>query len=373
MKKRRILIFSTDEFGPGTICGGIRIIDGALRRIPDLCVLAMTDSDGVGVVGPTDRFDHVRLPDRAGPGDDTTARLRSSVIRTVLGSFRPDLVVALRSVGSVDHELLEPLVRERAQRPELETVLALWDVSTDREIETLETDPDGLTDLFDETWSFGDPTVHDHRRDLPPALAGGVVDLGYATDPPELAEPEQAPPLAPPRISISLGTGWLAADAVEVLYAALQRPGLQPFVRELIPNKLLGQAACRRIAHRLGVGLAAGDDEADGSARRLVVSTGGYNSVCAALSSSVTPVFVHDHRRSTARLRTRALAAEGLCSTIDLAAREPDQVEAELLEAFDRPPCSPGIRTGGVAAAATRLGAMLDRDRTGSSLTRGAR
>jgi predicted glycosyltransferase len=355
MPRRRLLLYSSDQRGPGTLCGGVRIAAEALRQVRDLCVLAITDTPGVGTLMPTRRFDHVLLPPLSAANRNADA-LRAGVFQAVLSSFRPDLVVALRPTAA-DPRLLQQLAEERRRRPDLRTALALWDVPGESEIEALTTDPGFLIDLFDEMWSFGDPTVHDRRSYLPPSLADNLVDLGYVT---YAATGVPMAPVSPrvgcaPRISISLGTGWLALDALGALRAALDRPGLRALSRELVPNAVLGRRRSARLAEVLGIGLHRNAPSIRHLEHEVVVSTGGYNSVCATLSTSATPVLVHDTRFSSAGVRSAALSNRGICSDVDLAASEPADIEAQILDAVERPSASHGLRSGGATMATDRM------------------
>lgn len=354
---RRLLLFSTGQRGPGTMCGGITIASAALRRLPHLCVMAMTDCDGVGRLRPDERFDHIRLPFPAPRGGQAQA-LRSVVIDSAISNFRPDVVVVLRSTGS-DRELLDPLVGARSRRPALRTALVLWDLLGAHEVEALSTMPDPVHDVFDEIWSIGDPVVDDHRRHLGPAAASRLRDVGYLVDHAgrslTLVDPTRR---VAPRIALDLGSGWLADGALDVLGAALTRPGLRGVVAELRPNALLGRARADQLAARLGI--AVERTQPPGPSPSLLVSTGGYNSVCSALRVDTPAVVVHDGSPSTATRRGDVLAALDAVTSIDLSAASPTDVAHGLLAAMAAGPEPRGLATGGAAAVADRVVDMLD-------------
>ena len=93
----------------------------------------------------------------------------------------------------------------------------------------------------------------------------------------------------------------------------------------------------------------------------MVVSTGGYNSVCAALSSDATPVLVHDTRDSSAGLRSQALSELGVCSNLDLGSSQPADIERTILDALDRSPPAHRPRSGGAMKATNRILGFLRR------------
>ncbi|NNE07382.1 MAG: hypothetical protein HKN20_02345 [Gemmatimonadetes bacterium] len=176
----RFLFYSHDALGLGHIRRTMAVAGHLVRRFPDASALIMTGSDVATRFPNPDGIDFVKLPTIQKVGNDEYVSrdldldadeifaIRTSMMRSIYESFRPDIVVVDKHPTGVRGELLpllemsvgEPTrwvlsLRDILDRPE--TVISSWRKSGDYGI--LEKRYDkilvwGMRDLFDPTDAY---------------------------------------------------------------------------------------------------------------------------------------------------------------------------------------------------------------------------
>jgi predicted glycosyltransferase len=395
-----ILLYCHDSYGIGHLKRAFRLGRYLSLRWPALTQLIVTSSTSglAGVVG--DGVDYVKLPSvrrvpsRHGasgyiprvlpiPTADQTA-MRRDMLLGIVRHFHPDLVVVDHTPAGLDRELTPSLHHLRASSPDTRFVAGFRDIVGDpprvREAWARDGCYELLEDLYDLILVYGQPDVFDIAAEIGLAhrAAAKVRYTGY------LGQDAEGPTPREIRDRLGLRTGALVlvtagggADGASVLgpmLDALRRwperagfdcvlvggPLMSPVDRQRLGAMLAGEAPIRLIDHvdDLGPYIAAAD---------VVVSRGGYNTVCEILSSGRPAVIVpreviNDVVDREQLLRARMLRERGLAQVI----RQRDLTGSRLLEAvnalLEAPlPGGKAVRLDGLPVVAAELESLLAR------------
>lgn len=141
-RSMRILIYSHDTFGMGNIRRMLAISRGLLDGLPEISLLLLTGSPVIHTLGANgrERMDYIKLPcltrtDRGvyrarylDTGVEELSRLRADLILAATRHFAPDLLMVDKKPLGVRGEL-EPALRYlRTERPRARTMLVLRDI-----------------------------------------------------------------------------------------------------------------------------------------------------------------------------------------------------------------------------------------------------
>jgi len=242
--------------------------------------------------------------------------LRAGLLESVLGSFRPDLVVVDRHATGIHRELEAALRRARAAGP-VRTVLGLREVLDEPKAAIAEWEKVGgaplVKDLFDAIWVYGDPAVHDPVAcgEIPLSVGKLIHYTGYlaAGRPPGSGQLS----VQRPYFMTTVG-GGADGHALAAMSAATDLP---PGMGHLIvagPQMPAEQLNDLRLHATAGTRIV---DTLDDMVLHLrgaqaIVSMGGYNTVCEIMSTDVPALIVpRIHARSEQRIRAASLASAG--------------------------------------------------------------
>ncbi|MEN8584202.1 hypothetical protein B1A87_021850 [Arthrobacter sp. KBS0703] len=339
MEHIRIVLYSHDSLGLGHVRRNLALAHALTNQLPGLIGREVT---GVLVSGTTlapgfelpPAWDWVILPGvekgRGGyrprsldvPMPDLVS-LRASLLESVLGSFRPDLVVVDRHATGIHRELEVALRRARAAGP-VRMVLGLREVLDSPEAAIAEWDREGgeglVTSLFDAIWVYGDPAVHDPvaAGEIPHSFRKLIHYTGYLA----AGRPQGSGQLSMrrPYFMTTVGGG---ADG-HALAKMASDAALPPGVGHLIvagPQMPAQQLNDLRLRAKAGFKIVDTLDDMVLHMRRAeaIVSMGGYNTVCEILATRVPALVVpRTESRSEQRIRAESLAAAGYLEHRDI-------------------------------------------------------
>jgi predicted glycosyltransferase len=344
---KRVLVYSHDTFGLGNIRRMLEIARHLIDCEPDLSVLIITGSPMLHAFRIPPRIDYVKLPclSRSTTGAygaryldmtlQSTVRLRANLIRSTILDFEPDLILVDKKPFGVEEELtgaLEALPAGMA-RPKL--VLLLRDILDSPEATTRVWRKnryfEAIDRHYDDVLVVGSPDVFDLRAEyaFPPRAAHKVHFCGYiARRPGRRARAEVRAELGlaegEPLVLVTAGGGedgdTLIAAYVEGL-AALA-PARRPRSHIVFGPEMAAERreAIGRAAARLDC--VSRQDFSDDmmslmDACDVVVSMGGYNTVCELLTLKKRAVVVPRVRPVQEQgIRAERMAALGLLRTV---------------------------------------------------------
>lgn len=222
--------------------------------------------------------------------------LRASVIRSVVNTFEPDLLIVDQWPLGAAGELMPALSHIR-RRGRTRCVLGLRDVLYDAEtVRRVWSTPahfDAIREWYDAVWIYGDPTIYDalHEYDLPPDIAAKAQYTGY------IGQRLRLESMRTSAVPLSLPPGKIVLCAVggghdgAALAEAFARAKLPPGSTGVIVNgPLMGSAMRDRVQHiaRDRSNLVVLDFVEDTTPlierADRVIAMGGYNTVCEVLS-----------------------------------------------------------------------------------------
>lgn len=354
---KRVLIYSHDTFGLGNIRRMLEIARHLVHSDPALSVLIITGSPMLHAFRIPDRIDYVKLPclSRNTSGRygaryldmalDATVRLRGNLIRSTILDFEPDLILVDKKPFGVEDELsdaLAALPRGHA-RPRL--VLLLRDIldspDATRRIWTKNRYFNAIDTHYDAVLVVGRPEVFDLRAEygFPECTAGKVTFCGYIARPPGRIGRDQVRQSLDvardrPLVLVTPGGGEDGDQLVRTWLEALERTPAQQHPRTHI---VLGPEMSDERRATLGeradrLASVSRQDFSDDmmslmDAADVVVSMGGYNTVCEVLTLARRAVVVPRVRPVQEQcIRAERMAAMGLLRHI-----HPDALTPECL------------------------------------------
>jgi predicted glycosyltransferase len=362
---KRVLIYSHDTFGLGNIRRMLEVARHLVHSSPEVSVLVVTGSPMLHAFRIPPRVDYVKLPClsrnvEGGYGAryldmslDATVRLRANIIRSTIADFAPDLILVDKKPFGVEDELSGALSELPAgvHRPKL--VLLLRDILDSPEATTRVWRKNGCFEAieayYDQVLVVGSPEVFDLRHEyrFPPFAAAKVQFCGYiARQPGRRARADTRRDLqVAAGQSLVLVTPGGGEDGAALINHYLDGLRALPLARRPRSHIVCGpemgddeRAALHRSAASLPqVTLQDFSDDMMSlmAAADVIVSMGGYNTVCELLTLHKRAVVVPRIKPGLEQsVRAERMAALGLLSTLHpeglTAAALLDAVHAEL-------------------------------------------
>jgi predicted glycosyltransferase len=385
----RILFYSHDSYGLGHLQRTLALANYFHGRWPDAPQLIVTGSPSAEPFHFPETADYLKLPSvvkvgagryepRSMPISFRDVRgLRCEVLQSAARSFQPDVLIADNVPAGLKGELI-PTLRYLKESGPARLVLTLRDIVDERARVVPDWSQEGVYELLDDVYDlilvYGDPDIHDPVREysFSPQAAAKTHYVGYIRRDRLSISPGEA------RAQLELTTSRLVVvtaggggDGYELLRTALegvrQRGATLPFDCLVVTGPLMPpeqRDALRRLIppdaavhfYEFAPDLASYIAAAD-----VVVSMGGYNSVCEILSFRRPAVIVpRVEPRREQLIRASGLANRGLVRMIHPRELNPDRLLREILSLLDKPPrrfAAPLM--DGLATAAERLETTL--------------
>ena len=339
-----ILMYSHDTYGLGHIRRTMSIA-GHLRA-DDVNVLILTGSPIAGRFSFPENVDFVRIPGMIKKTNDEyqslsiridpehALNIRKSIIMATTRTFQPDLFIVDKEPLGLKREVLPTLQWLKENSPSTRTVLGLRDIMDDRD--TVRRDWHHkdvyrhLEELYSEIWIYGRRDIYDavQEYDIPEQVQDKIFFTGYL---PRRGVP--ATVAAKTRkdfcvrtgekmIVLTTGGGGDGFKMMDVYLALFEAGPLEGVRSVLITGPFMPIEQRRELAKRarpfdIKVRPFYPRMEELFGAADLVVSMGGYNTVCEILSQgTVSLIIPRDQPRQEQLIRAQALKARGLIDCI---------------------------------------------------------
>lgn len=366
----RVMVYSHDTFGLGNIRRMLAICSHLRRSIPDLSILIVSGSPMLHSFRVMQGIDYVKLPclKRSQDGDlgvrfldlelDEIVRLRRELILATVVSFQPDIVLVDKKPAGLAGELEPSLRYIKCNLPHARILLILRDILDSPEITIPAWKDRGYYNTvqwyFDDVLILGVPEIFDvcTEYEFPRALCEKVRYCGY------VARHSALRPKADIRgelgareneklVLVTTGGGedgyqllWAYVGAAELLTEQFKIRSLIVAGPELAPERA---RAIREAAQRTsGIHILefTNDMLSYMNASDVVVSMGGYNSVCELLTLEKKAVVVPRVKPvEEQKIRAERMASLNVFKTIlpdDLTPRLLQEAIAEQLAAPEK-------------------------------------
>jgi predicted glycosyltransferase len=357
----RVLVYSHDTFGLGNIRRMVRISEALVERDADVSVLIITGSPMLHAFRLPPRIDYVKLPclarDTQGAygvrhldlGFDTAVRMRASLILSAAADFEPDIVLVDKKPLGVAGEL-GPMLELLAARPKPPGIhLLLRDILDTPEATCAVWQAHDYHGTIERHYGsvlvVGDATVFDMAKAyrFPQTTREKLIYCGYVNRAKAdlLARPRAAD--ARPVVLVHAGGGEDGSAVLNGVLSALELlPEDRGFDCRIIGGPELDDSARQSFqirAKKLGAVTWLDFSDAMGSEianAQLVISMGGYNSVCEILSYRKRAIIIP---RSVPvreqRIRAEAMDALGLLRMIPAERLDPTQLAQMIRTELD--------------------------------------
>ena len=343
--KLTLLLYAQDNQGLGHVNRTLTIARHVLARYPNSVAYLTTKSPLAGPFTLPERCDYIKLPTRLTPEmvklttvEEEAAklhfrRIRGDLLRAAALGLAPDLVLVDHEPLGSKGEFRDGLYALKAQCPGTRFVFGLRDIMDDparicaqwHELSVYE----ALENLYDGIAVYGSRELYDvaEAYAIPEAARAKLHYCGYIVrERPAgdagLLRRQHGLPEKGPLVLVTVGSGFDGYPVLEAAGAALDRmrsrfpdlvaimvtgPFMPPGLRTALQAR--ATATCRVLSEGNTFQLMAAAD--------AVVSMGGYNSVCEALTVGRPLVIVpRATHKIEQQIRAETLAAHGLARWI---------------------------------------------------------
>lgn len=345
---RKVMLYSHDTYGLGHLRRNLRIAGHLLASAPELQIVLVSGSSVAEYFPPPPGLTIVKLPSVRKVGADqyrpVNARLDISLVRRTrtaimvdaVRRFRPDVLLVDHSPAGMNGELLDVFTAVQDHSPSTRVALGLRDILDDPGTVVRTWTEQGiyslLADVYDQIVVYGSRDVFDvgYQYRLPGALSDRLVYTGYLAPGTTRVRPDAggADPAAPYLLATAGGGG----DGVAVLAAAMAAGATLGMPTKVIAGPLIDDEAFDALRAQAdqtpGVELVKFHPQLQRAmaAASAVITMGGYNSLCEAISVGVPTIVVpRSQPRLEQTIRAGLFADRGLVATVaagpDLGAR----------------------------------------------------
>jgi predicted glycosyltransferase len=362
----KILMYSHDTYGLGHIRRSLAIAR-SLRKSP-ANILILTGSHLVGRFDIAKRVDFVRIPGMIKVTNEQylplsmrldateVLEIRKSLIQATAMAFKPDFFIVDKAPLGLKREVVDTLQWLKNDFPYCTSILGLRDIM-DSAASTIEDWAgkdiyDAMDELYGEIWIYGCQKFYDSVKQyrIPPHVASKVHFTGYI----RRHVPSQEEIRATRKdlgikeddklILVTTGGGGDGHPVVDTVLTAFDTgeggvPGNTRVV--VVTGPFMSPKHYREVAkrckslgficlkfHRFMEGLI--------GAAQVVVSMGGYNTVCEIISQRKPFLIVpRTVPREEQLIRAQVLCSQGFCDYLDPRALTPRALRQKVLQLLD--------------------------------------
>lgn len=359
-----ILMYSHDTYGLGHIRRTMAIATNLLR--PGVNILILTGSPIVGRFDFPPGIDFVRIPGMIKQSNTVyiphsikvspnhALRMRTDIITATAQAFDPSLFIVDKVPIGLRGEVLPTLQWFRKNRPQSQLVLGLRDILDDAQTTQAEWHKKNfnsvLRDLYDEIWIYGEQHMYDPIKEyaIPSDIGSKTVFTGYI--------PRQLPQVRAPgsngcshgsgeykRIVVTTGGGGDGSPILDTYLSMLEQNASLNLDTLMIAGPFIPRTEYDKLAARaktLGVDFRAFTNclEKEIAQADLVISMGGYNTVCEILSmKQVALIIPRDVPRKEQLIRAEVMSTQGLVDYLPWEKLTPDQLRVKILRLLKNP------------------------------------
>ncbi len=361
-----ILMYSHDTYGLGHIRRTMAIASHLMG--PRINILILTGSPIAGRFSFGERIDFVRIPGMIKKTNDEylpmsikinprhALDIRKNIITATAKTFQPHLFIVDKEPLGLKKEVLPTLQWLRRCRPDTRTILGLRDIMDDAE--TVKKDwrekkvYDHLEKLYSEIWIYGIQDFYDpiDEYEISDAISRKIHFTGYiprkipGKDAVNKIKKELGLKSPEKLVVVTTGGGGDGYRVMDTYLATLESFSNQPpFQSVLITGPFMPKEERRDVfkrARRLGVRTYHFYRQMEKifSAADIVVSMGGYNTLCEILGQgTISLVIPRETPRQEQIIRARAFHRQNLVDYISWSDFSADRLGQKLFDLLENP------------------------------------
>ena len=338
-------MYSHDTYGLGHIRRTMAIARNLVR--PGVNILIVTGSpiagrytmpagvDFVRMPGMIKKTNSVYVPHSIKVEPKIAIAIRKNIILSTCKAFKPDLFIVDKVPAGLKSEVLPTLKWIKKSLPCTRVVLGLRDILDDAGSTRADWErkkfPEILRDFYSEIWVYGEQKLYDpiEEYDFPEDIAAKTIFTGYI--------PRKVPKTRKVRrkhkqVVVTIGGGGDGYIVLDNYLRMLETNGTVDFKTLMITGpfldpKRLDELADRARALKVQIRPFIKNIEKRMALADLVVTMGGYNTLCEILSLKKPALVIpRDKPRQEQLLRAQVFQGRGLCDYIKW-----DDVSPELL------------------------------------------
>ena len=361
-----ILMYSHDTYGLGHIRRTMAIASHLLG--PRINILILTGSPIVGRFTFPDRIDFVRIPGMIKKTNDEylplsikiNARhvldIRKNIITATAKAFQPHLFIVDKEPLGLKKEVLPTLLWLRRCRPDTRSILGLRDIMDDAV--TVKKDwkrkrvYEHLEMLYSEIWIYGNREFYDPiaEYDISDSVSQKMHFTGYiprkipSKEAVRTVKKELGLKDGEKLVVVTTGGGGDGFRVMDTYLGMLESfSHTPPFKSVLITGPFMPKQSRRDVfkrARRMGVRTYHFYRQMEKifAAADIVVSMGGYNTLCEILAQgTISLVIPRETPRQEQIIRARSFHRQGLVDYIPWADYAPDILRDKILHLLENP------------------------------------
>ena len=361
-----ILMYSHDTYGLGHIRRTMAIASHLMG--PRINILILTGSPIAGRFSFGERIDFVRIPGMIKKTNDEylpmsikinprhALDIRKNIITATAKTFQPHLFIVDKEPLGLKKEILPTLKWLRRCRPDTRTILGLRDIMDDAE--TVKKDwrekkvYEHLEKLYSEIWIYGIQDFYDpiDEYEISDAISRKIHFTGYiprktpGKDAVNKIKKELGLKSPDKLVVVTTGGGGDGYRVMDTYLATLESFSNQPpFKSVLITGPFMPKEERRDVfkrARRLGVRTYHFYRQMEKifSAADIVVSMGGYNTLCEILGQgTISLVIPRETPRQEQIIRARAFHRQNLVDYIAWSDFSADRLRQKLFDLLENP------------------------------------
>ncbi|QGY39492.1 glycosyltransferase [Pseudodesulfovibrio cashew] len=334
-KSYNILMYSHDTYGLGHIRRTMAIARNLVR--PGVNILIVTGSPIAGRYSMPSGVDFVRMPGMIKKTNTIyvphsikvdpkiAIAIRKNIIASTARAFKPDLFIVDKVPSGLKNEVLPTLKWIRKKLPCTRVVLGLRDILDDAESTRADWKkkkfPEILRDFYSEIWVYGERGFYDPIKeyDFPDDIAAKTVFTGYI---PRRVPTQRKGVRRHKRVVVTIGGGGDGYTVLDNYLKMLESNGTVDFKTLMVTGPFLDpdrldELADRARALKVQIKPFVRNLEKRMAAADLVVTMGGYNTLCEILSLRKPALVIpRDNPRQEQLLRATVFKERGLCDFI---------------------------------------------------------
>lgn len=311
---KRLVVYSHDMFGLGNIRRMLLICQHLINSCPDLSILFLSGSPMIHSFRIPDRLDYIKLPCLSRNGCESLVvkylraeigeiiKLRSDMILAAVANFKPGLLLIDKKPYGVKNELQDALRYLKTYLPGTKTALVLRDILDSPEVTTKVWENHGyykaIQSLYDLVFVLGQPEVFNPAEEyrFPASVREKMRFCGYIKREDrhksrDMVRKELQLHNEEKLILVTPGGGEDGYHILETYISALECMPVDYHIRSLIicgpglpqPQKKQIDQASAKYPHVM-VHEFTDDMMSYMNAADVVISMGGYNTICEILS-----------------------------------------------------------------------------------------
>jgi predicted glycosyltransferase len=355
-----ILMYSHDTYGLGHIRRTMAIATQIQQ--PDTNILIISGSPIVGRFDFPENIDFVRIPGMIKKSNDVyvphsikihpkhALDIRKNIITATARTFKPHVFIVDKVPLGLKREIIPTLKFLKRQTYPVKTILGLRDIMDDAE----STKKDWrskrvysvLDEYYNEIWVYGDQRLYDpiSEYDIPEPISEKVVFTGYI--PRQRGGRSTAGEIKPTcrwkTVLVTTGGGGDGYPLMDAYLKMLENwTGDVPFRTVMVTGPFMPKAERENVALRsklLGVKFLHFNRRMEKllAAADLVVSMGGYNTICETLShGKVSLIIPRETPRLEQRIRAEVMSRAGLVDYIPWSDMSPVKLRTKVENLLD--------------------------------------